>query len=226
MSKFKLSLLLFIAIVGISSGLTQRHALACELIEYVNYSEIAPNIFVSTTFDLSQKHDLLALINSGKSRVNNTFGPMLSTPKVVITTNENEASYFGSNLYGNALLTPLGQCLVLGPKGQNIDVIAHEYTHAEVHFRVGWLKHFLNVPIWFNEGIALWVDFRKPYLLENIDLSQQAINDVKRNSFDFSINSYKASRVLVDGIDKQRLYQNLEEVKQGQDISRVFALSN
>lgn len=226
MSKFKLSLLLFIPAIAILAGLTQRHALACELIEYASYSEIAPNIFVSTSFDLSQKDELLALINLGKSRVNNTFGQMLSQPKVVITTNENEASYFGSNLYGNTLLTPLGQCIVLGPKGQNIDVIAHEYTHAEVHFRVGWLKHLLNVPIWFNEGISLLVDFRQPYLLKNIDLSQQAITDVKRNSFDFSINNYKASRVLVDGIDKQSLYQNLEKVKQGQDISRVFALSN
>jgi hypothetical protein len=123
---------------------------------------------------------------------------MIAKPKVVIAANDIEASDFGSNPYGKALLTPLGQCIVFGPKGQNIDVIAHEYTHAEVHYRVGWLNHMLNVPVWFNEGVGLLVDFREPYLLDNIKLSFDQINSVKSDGFDFSISSYKASKVLVE----------------------------
>jgi len=211
----------FIGSILIFTGVTQRHALACEFIEYSNYSEIAPNIFVSDSFNLNQKDKLLSKITLGKSRVNTTFGQMNSNPKVVITSNESEASDFGSNIYGNALLTPLGQCIVFGPKGQNIDVIAHEYTHAEVHHRVGWLKHFLNVPIWFNEGIALLVDFRKPYLLENIDLSSKEIEFVKNNKFNFPIGNYQAARVLVDNIDKSNLYQNLERL----EVTSIFLWS-
>ena len=224
MSKLKLSLLLFISFIIFLSGFSQRYALACELIEYSNYSKVAPNIFVSPSFNFSKTEELLSMIKLGKSRVNDTFGNMISNPKVVIVTNNNEAADFGSNAYGKALLTPLGQCIIFGPKGQNIDVIAHEYTHAEVHYRVGWLNHLLDVPIWFNEGVALLVDFRKPYLLENIDLSQEQINSVKSSEFDFSINSYKASRVLVDSIDKSKLYKNLDKLKQGQDINSVFAM--
>jgi hypothetical protein len=225
-SKFKLSLLLFIISIFVLSGFTQKHALACEFIKYSNYLEIAPNVFASSSFNFDQKEQLLSTINLGKSRVNNTFGNMISNPKVVIVANDSEASAFGSNAYGKALLTPLGQCIVFGPKGQNIDVIAHEYTHAEVHHRVGWLNHLLNVPIWFNEGIALLVDFRKPYLLENIYLSKEQVNSVKMNGFDFSMSSYKASRVLVDSVDKSNLYRNLDKLKQGQDINSVFAMSN
>ena len=224
MSKLKLSLLLFISFIILLSGFSQRHALACELIEYSNYSKVAPNIFVSSSFNFSKTEELLSMIKLGKSRVNDTFGNMISNPKVVIVTNDNEAADFGSNAYGKALLTPLGQCIIFGPKGQNINVIAHEYTHAEVHHRVGWLNHLLNVPIWFNEGVALLVDFRKSYLLENIDLSQEQVNSVKSNGFDFSISSYKASRVLVDSIDKSKLYKNLDKLKQGQDINSVFAM--
>lgn len=224
MSKFKLSLFFFIGSILIFTGFTQRYALACEFIEYSHYSKIAPNTFVSASFNLDQKERLLSTISMGKSRVNATFGKMISNPKVVITTNESEASYFGSNAYGNALLTPLGQCIVFGPKGQNVDVIAHEYTHAEVHYRVGWLNHLLNVPTWFNEGVALLVDFRNPYLLENIDLSSKEIEFVKNNKFDFSIGNYQASRVLVDSIDKPSLYRNLEKLNQGHDINSVFAL--
>ena len=224
MSKLQLLLLILISSTLVVSGFTHRHALACEFINYSNYSEIAPNIFTSASFSLTQKEQLLSTVNLGKYRVNDTFGKMISNPKVVIVANESEASDFGSNAYGKALLTPLGQCIVFGPKGQNIDVIAHEYTHAEVHYRVGWFNHFLNVPVWFNEGIALLVDFRKPYLLENINLSLEEINAVKRNEFDFSINSYKASRVLVDSVDKSSLYSNLAKLREGHDISSVFAL--
>ncbi len=224
MFKLKLFLLLFICSILVLSGINQRYALACELIEYSSFSEISPNVFASPSFNSEQKEKLISTINLGKSRVDNTFGHMISNPKVVIAANDIEASYFGSNSYGNALLTPLGQCIVFGPKGQNVDVVAHEYTHAEVHYRVGWLNHLLNVPIWFNEGVALLVDFRKPYLLENIDLSMEEIDDVKSNSFNFSISSYQASRALVDDIDKSKFYRNLEKLKQGQDINSVFFL--
>lgn len=224
MSKLKLVLLLLIALGATLVGFAQKHALACELISYSNYVEISPNTFVSPSFNLAHREKLLSIINKGKARVSTTFGNMISEPKVIITTNDKESASFGSNAYGKALLTPLGQCLIFGVEGQNIDVIAHEYTHAEVHYRVGWLDHWLKVPVWFNEGVALLVDFRKPYLLENIDLSQAEVNVVKSSEFDFSISSYKAARVLVDGIDKSKLYSNLAKIKQGQDISSVFAL--
>jgi hypothetical protein len=227
MSKLSVLLLCSLSAIAIVGGFSQRHALACELIEYAKhaeYSEISPNVFASHAFNRDQKDKLLAVIEQGKSRVNQTFGNMIANPKVIIAANDTEAAEFGANAFGKALLTPLGQCLILGPKGQNIDVIAHEYTHAEVHHRVGWLNHLLNVPIWFNEGVALLVDFREPYLLENIQLSVDQINAVKSNPFDFSISSYKASRVLVDHVDKSNLYHDLEKIKQGQDIKSVFAL--
>jgi hypothetical protein len=226
-SKLSVLLLFSFSAIVIVGGFTQRHALACELIEYdkhSEYTEISPNVFASNSFNRDQQEKLLTVIDLGKSRVNQTFGNMIAKPKVVIAANDIEASDFGSNPYGQALLTPLGQCIVFGPKGQNVDVIAHEYTHAEVHYRVGWLNHMLNVPIWFNEGVALLVDFREPYLLENIKLSFDQINSVKSDGFDFSIASYKASRVLVEHLDKSTFYDDLEKLKQGQDIKSVFAL--
>jgi hypothetical protein len=226
-SKLSVLLLFSLSAMVIVGSFTQRHALACELIEFAKnseYSEISPNVFASNSFNRDQNEKLLAVIELGKSRVNQTFGNMIANPKVIIAANDIEAADFGSNPYGKALLTPLGQCIIFGPKGQNIDVIAHEYTHAEVHHRVGWLNHMLNVPIWFNEGVALLVDFREPYLLENIKLSVDQINSVKSHQFDFSMTSYKASRVLVEHLDKSTFYDDLEKLKQGQDIKSVFAL--
>lgn len=228
MTKLKLFSLLFLMSAVVLGGVSQRHAIACEFVEYSRYSEIAPNIFVSPSFS-GDSNKLLSIINSGKSRVDNTFGAMVSSPIVIVTTTEDEASTFGSNAYGRAHLTPLGECLVFGPKGQNIDVIAHEYTHSEVHFRVGWLQHYLNVPIWFNEGISLLVDFREPYLMSNIELTPEQIEAVKqsgRNFFSIGnvIQNYQAARVVVDGIDKSQLYDNLRRINQGEEFINVFSL--
>jgi len=227
--KLKLSLLFILISIFLLGGVSERHALACEFIRYSSYSEIAPNIFSSSSFNRSQNEKLLSIIKAGKSRINNTFGSMLSSPKVVIAATEYEASEYGSNAYGNALLTPFSQCIIFGPKGQNIDVVAHEYTHAEVHFRVGWLNHYLKIPIWFNEGISLLVDFREPYLVHNIELTQEEINSVKEKTTDFFSGknvkkNYQAARIAVDGVDKSRLYDNLEKIRKGQDIKSAFSL--
>jgi len=227
--KFKLSLLFTFIFIFLLGSISVRHALACEFISYSSYSEIAPNIYSSSSFNNSQNEKLLSIINKSRSRVNSTFGNMISNPKVIIAATEVEASVFGSNAYGNALLTPFSQCIVFGPKGHNIDVVAHEYTHAEVHYRVGWLKHYLRIPIWFNEGVSLLVDFREQYLMDNIVLTQDEIFSVKEKGVDFFSGddvrkNYQAARVAVDSIDKTRLYENLEKIRQGEDLNDVFSL--
>jgi len=223
-SKLKLALLLLCSSTLVLGSFYQRHELACEFIEYSDYAEISPNVFVGASFNFKRKGELLSIINQGRFRVNETFGQMKSTPTLVLTSNALEASHFGSNEYGRALGSLLGECVILGPKGQNVDVVAHEHVHAEVHYRVGWRNHFLKVPIWLNEGIATLVDYRKSYLLENIELSLAEAKQIKKNDFNFKISHYQASRVLANGIDKSKLYENLEKIKQGQEVGSVFAL--
>ncbi len=229
MRKLKLSLLVIFVSFIVLGGVNQRHALACELVGYSNYLEIEPNVFVSPSLNEPRTKKLLSILNLGKSRVDSTFGVMISSPIVIIVSDEDEASRFGSNAYGKAHLTPLGQCLVFGPDGHNVDVMAHEYTHSEVHYRVGWFNHYLNIPIWFNEGISLLVDFREPYLVSNIKLSQVEVDAIKRKGNDFFggenlLENYQAARVAVDSIDKKHLYENLTKISNGEKLNDVFDL--
>lgn len=62
---------------------------------------------------------------------------------------------------GCSLGTPWGESfLVLGPEGNNADVIAHERCHDELFARLGWWRTKRQIPQWFNEGLALMVDYR------------------------------------------------------------------
>ena len=142
-----------------------------------------------------------------------------------------KAASFGSNSTGKTHLTPLGECIVLGPDGSNVDVAAHEFVHAETWYRVGWVNHLLSVPTWFNEGVALIVDYRDPFLVENIKLQQDAVDEVKSKVYGFEFfdgenegEHYLASRLAVDKIDHSVFYEKLAEMSSGKKFSEVFAL--
>lgn len=62
---------------------------------------------------------------------------------------------------GCSVGTPWGASyLILGPDGNNADVIAHELCHDEIFARLGWWRVKRQIPQWFNEGLALMVDYR------------------------------------------------------------------
>jgi hypothetical protein len=62
---------------------------------------------------------------------------------------------------GCSVGTPWGASyLILGPEGNNADVIAHELCHDELFSRLGWWRVKREIPVWFNEGLALMLDYR------------------------------------------------------------------
>ncbi|MEZ0485304.1 hypothetical protein [Fibrella aquatica] len=77
-------------------------------------------------------------------------------------TQEQYAQYCsGGEGAGCSLGMPWGDSfLVLGPEGNSPDVMAHELCHDELFARLGWLTIKRQVPQWFNEGLALMVDYR------------------------------------------------------------------
>ncbi len=217
---------LLVVLAGVFS---QRHALACEAVELSDYEQVAPNIFASSSVENIEQ--VLRSILDGKQRVDSTFGEMVASPKIVIVGNKVEANNFGANSTATAYYTPIGTCIILGPKGQNVDVAAHELAHAEVGQRVGWFTHWLEIPVWFNEGVALIVDHRKPFLIDNINVSQEAIDAVKLlntgREFFGGTNiheNYVASRMAVNHLEPLQLYQKLERVRNGESFESVFEI--
>jgi len=172
---------------------------------------------------------VVRIISDGKQRVDSTFGEMIASPKIILVSNEDEAAKFGANSTATAHYSPLGTCIVLGPKGQNVDVTAHELTHAEVGYRTGWFTHWLEIPVWFNEGVALLVDHRKPFLIENIQLGHKDVEDVKKLNTGMEFfdganthKNYLASRLAVNSVEPLMLYEKLTLIRNGESFESVF----
>jgi hypothetical protein len=226
--KLKICILFLLVLLLVVGSLKQKHALACEFVAMTDFKKISSNIFVSPEFSIDKHHELIMIIKSGKNRIKNTFGLMRANPIIVVTKSNDEASFFGSNLAGTTHLSPVGECVVLGPNGINVNVVSHEFAHVELHNRVGWLKYALNIPIWFSEGIALLVDYREPFLLENISISEVKVEAVKNKGVDFFTDgntheNYLASRVAIEYINASSLYEKLDEIHKGRNFNDVFS---
>lgn len=105
------------------------------------------------------------LLNTASARIDSQFGAPQATPVVLFFDSEDEYWPLHPNTYGSTSFIGAQSCVIIGPHGQNIDVTAHELMHAEIAHRTGYWRRWAAMPIWFDEGLAMQVDFRPRYEL-------------------------------------------------------------
>ena len=149
---------------------------------------------------------------------------------MILADSESESNRFFATATATSHFSPFNNCLVLGPKGQNIDVAAHELVHAEIYERLGWLVQIVKMSRWFEEGVSLLVDWREPFLPSNIDIDEAELINVKELFYGHQFYTqdvfvhYQASRLAVESLDKKAFYDNLEKLKNGSDFDDVFEM--
>lgn len=225
MKWFALGVTLFLAAV-VSS---QRHALACELLPVLSKRTIAEDVFVADDIPVEQFDGLRNLVSSAVERIARVYGMPESSPRYFISSDSQVAAKWGANATGAMHRMPWRSCIVIGPKGQNIDVLSHESLHAEIQQRVGFWRFLREVPVWFDEGAALTLDYREPYLPENIMLSDAEVKAARhlekgRDFFAGDIKKhYQAARVAVEPLIRpEYFFADLDRVRNGEAFDAVF----
>jgi len=112
------------------------------------------------------------LLNESKDRVSGLFGSTESTPRIACLS---EPTLSLGKIIGTTSFAPgLPAIILLSPEGASVDVIAHEWAHAELAERIGVLARTYRLPTWFDEGLAMQVDYRENYNLTALErLSQR-----------------------------------------------------
>ncbi|MCO4054640.1 MAG: hypothetical protein HEQ16_11440 [Bosea sp.] len=60
---------------------------------------------------------------------------------------------------------PFVSIIRLAPRGLNLTILTHEFSHVELHRRIGVLKLLRGaIPAWFDEGVAVIVSDDERYL--------------------------------------------------------------
>ncbi len=134
-------------------------------------------VYVNRTATARQQTQLRQHVRLARDRIQRFWAGRRQGRAVLIYCPQ-QADYerycVGGEGAGCSLGTPWGQSfLILGPEGNNADVIAHELCHDELFARLGWWRVKRQIPQWFNEGLALMVDYRfsSPDVWEHPDAS-------------------------------------------------------
>ena len=124
------------------------------------FNENTRNIYINENYE-SSTEEAVSIINEAKERVAKYFDEIESNPVIIVCDDKAKLKRLGGDHDTTtfAIFTVFSY-MAISSEYLNVDVIAHELTHAETHHRAykGKLLFQFSLPTWFDEGIALQND--------------------------------------------------------------------
>lgn len=149
-------MLAVVLLLGVVSR--ERHAFAAMSVRFMGF-ERQDSAYFAPTLPRGERAHVLELLEEARRRVSRLYGPLRARPTLIVSDAQSMGR-FSDTPTGVTHYQPTGTFTALGPRGQNVDVIAHELAHAELYARIGYRKVVWCVPIWLDEGLAMQFDER------------------------------------------------------------------
>lgn len=159
------------------------------LISFSDYREVAVKIYVDPATTQAQVDSLLWAIEIAKERNKMLWREEIPPVSIIFSsTHQNagklspRAAYSYATFFGSFL----GGFIAVQPEGLNTDILSHELCHAILHEKLGWYRHYFKIPTWFDEGLAMQVDYREGFDVEQfqkVDEKRVEITTLKDTEF-------------------------------------------
>lgn len=119
-------------------------------------------IYVETTMPLPDRAKLARMISQAREQVASFYGSFEPTPVLLVCATEGCARRLGEG----AKATAFGASFIrVAPAGTTVTILAHEFSHIELHARIGLWKLLRGaLASWFDEGVAVIVSNDARYL--------------------------------------------------------------
>ncbi len=237
MKKIVIFILLFLITSSVAFSAYNHKVVALKTIHQSTFKQIKKGVFVSPEMTEKQRNDFLTLLSNAEIRIKNTFGSYTASPIIIASHNEVSREIFSNKSYASAILLPFSQgkaYVTIGESGHNLDIISHELLHAEVFHRIGYFNQVFKIPVWFNEGVAMQVDFREKY-----NSSSANNNDVKKlwfgwqffkgggETLTYNYSSAKNEiKLWLKNSKKEKLYKFLSKINSGESFDALYHSDN
>ena len=139
----------------------ERQAFAAMTVGWSSFVRVDSTYF-APSIPPSERTRLLLLLEEARQRVSQFYGPLRGRPQVIVSDAESMGR-FSDTPTAVTHYRPNGAFMAIGPRGQSVDVMAHELAHAELYARVGYRKLVWCVPTWLDEGLAVQFDLRQTH---------------------------------------------------------------
>ncbi len=227
------------ALVFAGTAFAYSHVFWLSTIEYSDFNEVSGNIYIDPKLEKDDYGNILDLLDKSKERIRIKYGAFTAMPVIVITETKKNAKKYGlGNFPGKAFAAPWNEYVVINNQAIDADLLAHELMHAQMREVLGYWAYQTKIPTWFDEGVAMQVDYRGRYKVDYKLFSKQEIDRVKKlgspatfwtSSKEQDIENYRAAKAAVQQTltiyPPKKLYTMLSKVRQGAEFSNVFSLN-
>lgn len=133
------------------------------LIDYSNFKK-DDRLYFNLNTSKNKIDTLQSLIQQASTRINNFWGQKTCNPKFIYCDQEDDFKKYSSSPSAPAVTyLKMGSVIVLSNGAIDLDIIAHEVSHAEFYKRIGFYKFTFKIPSWFKHGLAMQNDYRSYY---------------------------------------------------------------
>ncbi|WP_008582190.1 hypothetical protein [Niabella soli] len=206
------------------------------LIDYSGFKKEGRIYFNEHTTSQGKIDSLQSLITEASARVKGFWGQKISTPKFIYCNNESDFKKYSVNASAPAVTyLKLGSVIVLSREAMNLDIIAHEISHAELYERLGFYKFNYKIPSWFKHGIAMQNDYRNYYSLDTLKVRSdnfKNLPDIKSFTSDRQFYSGSQEQIMLNYMTakyevenwytKEKLDKLIEDIKSGKTFDEAF----
>ncbi|QXX98980.1 hypothetical protein IM817_12750 [Serratia marcescens] len=140
---------------------------------------VTPRLIVDKEMPAMMRETLSTTVMAAESRVRQFYGaPELAPTIVACSSDECDRRMGGRGALALTLTTPFATITRVSPRGQQPVILTHEFSHIELHRRIGWWK-LVNgaVPAWFDEGIAVIVSNDGRYLKSGTTSAERCMRE-------------------------------------------------
>lgn len=199
------------------------------------YAHASPGVVACALIDaMPSGQDLdehSELVTAARQRISDLFGTPKARPVLVFWSQTDFFVKLRLNQYASTHMIGWRACVFIGPKGQTVDIVAHELVHAEVFERVGAWARWTQVPVWFDEGLAMQVDYREKYVLP--EGSRTAFIRNAASPADFFVaddqeltENYAAAKMevarWVSSVGSKEVYARLARIQSGETFATAI----
>ena len=204
-------------------------------IKYHGFKEVRDNIFIDNNY-LDEDEEILSMIDTANERNEDFFGELEGKTVIIVTDDEEKLNKLG-NPSSTAFTTTYvfkgahNYTVVSGEKAE-LDVVAHELSHAEIHSRLyknKWSSKD-SIPIWFDEGLAMQNDYRDKYSESEFEKISDArdITDISDEAFfdsnkEIRVENYILAKHMVSTLikdkRKEEIFNLIDRVNNGEKFN-------
>ena len=154
-------LVLFFAIAGTAYIVPSATAAICPAC--YGFEQIQSGVYAQKAASTKERFAIVSAIAEAREQLADFWGPLQAKPTILVCSDDD--CFLRLNGGRRRGMSLFDRVAVLSPRGIDPVIAAHELSMNELNHRIGF-SAFINeqVPIWFNEGVAIYASDDLRYL--------------------------------------------------------------